>query len=486
MEAQDDEENDADKGLIAELRSLMKFFYINTVPSYGNNFFFTIGIYLLELFGILAVTGIIMLVFGPYWWDLSAAGTFVRTVHLWAAEAFVLLMFLHFFVNFSTSAFRKKRLAWMIGGIMLLAVLLEFAFGIGGVGGLISQYNAKAGADLWNGLGLGYWINPLNAGAVIGWHAAILPIILAALMFVHFMLVKTKGLNTPYRSDIKYSIVQANHRTMFKRMGYILVAVVVFSILFRAPYEAPLTIGNIANSYPDLTAITLLNEFNGSSNTATYLDTIDPYTFSTRAVYVTEPYKVYTNITHTKNYEADFLAENGSMQKNVLSQAFAYFDNNGSVAEGVNSSNPLVAMASGLTEMAQKGVYQPIVQSEAQSGLDTTYVLLFINDTGMLNVEGERYGLSLQQWGMLSVGGSPPLDIQFWLIPYNLLELMTAGIPWWGDLENGIVGFVAFMVIVFLPFIPGLNKLPDKLRLYKLFWNRFTVPEMRKGKGKDK
>lgn len=262
METQEKEENDAEKGSpLAELRSLMEFFYINEVPSYGNNFFFTIGIYLLELFGILAITGMIMLIFGPYWWDLSAAGTFVRTIHLWAAEAFVLLMFLHFFVNFSTSAFKKKRLVWMIGGIMLLAVLLEFAFGIGGMGGLISQYNAKAGADLWNGLGLGYWINPLNEGAVIGWHAAILPIILAMLMFVHFMLVKKNGLNTPYRNDIKYSIVPANHRTMFKRMGYILIIVVAFSILFRAPYEAPLTIGYIANNYPDLTAITMLNEF---------------------------------------------------------------------------------------------------------------------------------------------------------------------------------------------------------------------------------
>ncbi len=471
---------------VSELRSLMKSFYINKVPSYGNNFFFTIGIYLLELFGILAITGVIMLVFGPYWWNLSPIGTFVRTVHLWAAEAFVLLMFLHFFVNFSTSAFKKKRLVWMIGGIMLITVLLEFAFGIGGMGGLISQYNAKAGADLWNGLGLGYWINPLNEGAVIGWHAAILPIILAVLMFVHFMLVKMKGLNTPYRNDIKYNIVPADHRTMFKRMSYILIAVVVFSILFRAPYEAPLTIGYIANNYPDLMASTLLNEFNGSSNTATYFDTIDPYTFSTRAVYVTEPYHVYLNITHGQDYEAAFLAENGSMQGRTLAEAFSYFNGNGSIQKGADSSNPLVAMASALTEMAQKGVYQPTVQGETQSGLNTTYVLLFINDTGVLNAEAQKYGLGLQQWGMLSVGGSPPLDIQFWLVPYNLLELLTSGIPWWGDLENGLVGLAAFMVVVFLPFIPGLNKLPDKLKLYKLFWNRFTVPEMKGSKGKNK
>ena len=69
-----------EKSIISELKSLTKFFYIKNIPSYGNNFFFTIGIYLLELFAILAVTGMIMLIFGPYWWDLTSAGTLLRSI----------------------------------------------------------------------------------------------------------------------------------------------------------------------------------------------------------------------------------------------------------------------------------------------------------------------------------------------------------------------------------------------------------------------
>ncbi|MGC8682272.1 MAG: hypothetical protein ACP5TF_03210, partial [Candidatus Acidifodinimicrobium sp.] len=65
---------------------------------------------------------------------------------------------------------------------------------------------------------------------------------------------------------------------------------------------------------------------------------------------------------------------------------------------------------------------------------------------------------------MLKVG-APPWSIAYWLIPYNVLEIETANIPWWNDLENGLVAMFVFLLLLFLPFIPGLNKLPDKLKM---------------------
>ena len=218
------------KSSFKQMMSVLQDQYINYVPSYGNSFFFTIGIYLLELIVILAITGIIMLIFGPYWWDLNPIGTFLRSLHLWAAEAFVTLMFLHLFVNFSTSAFRSKKLVWMIGSAMLILVIFEFAFGLGVEGGLVSQWNDKAGADLWNGLGLGFWLNPLNQGAVLGWHVAILPLILGLLTFLHYSLVRKKGLSKPYRRDIPYKMVKADHAKMYRRMIYIFVIILAFAL----------------------------------------------------------------------------------------------------------------------------------------------------------------------------------------------------------------------------------------------------------------
>ena len=207
-----------DEGLASiknDIKALMEMFYIKDVPSYGNNFFFTIGVYILELLVILVLSGITMALFGPYWWDVTAAGVFVRSIHLWAAEAFVTLILIHLFVNLSTSAYRHKRLVWMIGSVMLLVALLEFAFGIGMGNNFVGQWNSLSGADLWNGLGLGYWVNPLNGGAIYGWHIAIVPIVLVALIAVHFLTVRRRGISKPYRKDIPFKMVKTDHKKMY-------------------------------------------------------------------------------------------------------------------------------------------------------------------------------------------------------------------------------------------------------------------------------
>lgn len=469
------------RGFLNQINSLLHDQYINYVPSYGNSFFFTIGIYLLELFVILALSGMIMLIFGPYWWDTTTIGTLFRSIHLWAAEAFVTLMFVHLLVNFSTSAFKKKKLVWIIGSVLLLLVLFEFAFGVGLEGGLISQWNDKAGADLWNGMGMGFWLNPLNQGAVLGWHVAIFPILLMIFIFLHYSLVKKDGLSTPYRKDIPYKMVKADHKKMYRRMIYIFAIVIAFSFIFSSPYIAPLTIGQAATSNPSNVGATLLQEYNSSSVTATYLDTIDPYTFSTKNVYFTVPYSAYIDLSNKTNELSVLNEENISLQDEQFAQAYNYFSSNGSVPNALNSNNPFMIMTAQLVQMAQSGQYQLILQNESSSGLDETYVLRFLYDTGSLTTAATSFGLRTAQWGMLRVG-APPWSIEYWLLPYNALEIATSGIAWWTDLENGLTAMAIFLVLMLLPFIPGLKDLPDRLKLYKLFWNKYTNPEMRNKK----
>ena len=129
----------------------------------------------------------------------------------------------------------------------------------------------------------------------------------------------------------------------------------------------------ISQSQPDTVAVTLLNEFNYSSGTATYLDTIQPYTFNTRNVYVTVPYDKYVNLTGTKNWEEAYFAEQPASQNASLVQAFSYFQNNGTISGSLNSSNPLIEVAGRLVTMAQDGIYGPVLQGEETSGLNYTY-----------------------------------------------------------------------------------------------------------------
>jgi len=479
--------NETDSTAISEnssgFSSILKLFYIYEVPSYGNNFFFTIGVYLLELFGVLALTGIIMLIFGPYWWDLTATGTFVRSIHLWAAEAFVTLMLIHFTVQLFTSAYRQKKLVWMIGTVLLLLVLLQYAFGTGLRGDFVSQWNDAEGADLWNGMGLGYWINPLNTGAVMGWHVAVLPLLLIVLIFTHYMLVKSKGLNKPYRKDIPYSMVAADHKAMYRRMVYVLAVVILFAIFLRAPYIPPLTIQSIAQSNPSIVATTLLEEFNQSSDTTTYLDTIDPYTFNTSVVYFIIPYNEYINSSiNARNWLSAYFDESPAQRTQTFDSALSFFSSNWTFASATNSTNPLIESTASLVKLAQSGAYQQMLQGEVASGLNYTYVIRFLRDTGVLDSTASKYGLLFSQWGMLKVGSAWWQIGSYWLAPYDYLEVITNGIPWWNDIENGTIAVIFFAVLLLLPFIPGLRELPDKLKLYKVYWNRFTVPEMRKKK----
>ena len=465
--------------ILSDIKGLMQSVYIKTVPSYGNGFFFTIGVYLLELFAILGASGMIMLIFGPYWWDTTTVGTFIRSIHAWAAEAFVTLILLHMFVNFATGAYRKKRTVWMIGVILLLLVFLEYAFGIGLRGGFVSQWNDKAGADLWNGLGLGYWVNPLNQSALLGWHVAIVPILLIVLIGSHYMIVRRRGLSTPYRNDIPYSMTPADHRKMYRRMVYIFAIVMLFAVFLRTPYVSPLTTQGIAQQSPGIFAATMVKEFNYSSGTAVYFDSIDPYTFSTRQVYVTVPYTRYVNSSGSASALTAFYSESPGAQNASIAAALSYFGSNGSISAGLNSTNPVIAIASRLTVMAQEDVYGPILRSEESNGLDQTYEIRLYADTKVLYSAGTEYGLSTNQWGMIKSGGKWWQIGSYWTAPYNLLEIVF---PNNTDLENGVMALAVFLAVFLFPYIPKLNELPDRLKLYKIFWNRFTVPEMKRGK----
>lgn len=474
--------------ILADMRSMISFFYIKKVPSYGNSFFFTIGVYLLALFGLLAITGMIMMVFGIPWGYTTRIGNFVRSVHLWAAEAFVTLIFLHLLVNFSTSMFKRKRLVWILGSMMLFLVLLEFAFGIALPNDFVAQVNARAGADLWNGMGLGFWINPLNRGAVLGWHIAVVPLLLVTLMFTHYMLVKKKGISTPYRKDIPYSMVMADHKAMYRRMGYIFAIVLLFALLLPAPYAPPMTMQSWAKSSPNNFALTLLSEFNYSSGTATYMDTIDPYGFSTREVYVTVPYGEYINATHQPDELRAFLLESPGEQSAGISEAFAYFSTGATPPAGQNRTDPMISVMETLIGMAQSGIYGPVLQSESSSASNRTYSLLLLSDSVAFENETAETGLQVSQLGMLSIGNGALWQqyMMYWLLPYDLMEILTSGIPWWNDLQNGTVALIAFAFLMFLPYIPYLRDVPDRLKLYKLFWNGFTVPELRSRNRKDR
>jgi len=463
----------------AEVNGVLESLYIRKVPSYGNSFFYSLGFLLLTTFIVLVITGIVMVLFGPIWWDTNTLGIFIRSIHMWAAQAFAIFLILHLFTVFSTSAFRsnKKKLVWVLGALMFSIVIFQEVFGLGVRGDFLTQWNTLSAADFWNGLGLGYWINPLNWGAVFGWHAVIVPLLLVFIMSLHYSLVRKHGISKPYRNDIPYRMVETDHRKMYMRGIATVAIILVFAFFFRAPFVTTVTIHGTAQAYPDLIAATLVQEFNYSSGTATYFDTIDPYNFSTRQVYVTIPYSKYLAVNSGPNAESMFYGENNSMQKENIGAAYLYFSGNGTLNTTLNPSNPLVSMISALTTMAQSGLYGGVLTSEESSSLNETYRLRFLADTGIMRSTALQLGLRLSQYGMLkdNSGWWPPGE--WWNLPYNILDNTLLKNDPNADLDGGVIAALFFLLLIAFPFIPFVNEIPDRLGLYKLFWNRFTIPD---------
>jgi len=187
----------------------------------------------------------------------------------------------------------------------------------------------------------------------------------------------------------------------------------------------------------------------------------------------------YVNTSGISNKLKVFYSESNIKQKEIIKEAFAYFNSNGSISNGINSINPLISIASVLTKMAQNGLYESVLQSEGSSGLDTTYEIRFFADTSIWHTTAKKYGLTMSQLGIYREGGQWWHIGSYWVLPYNMMENTF---PNNSDLENGIIALTIFAILLLLPYIPFLNKVPDKLKLYKVFWNRFTVPEIKNRK----
>ncbi len=460
-------------GQPSTFRTVLNKLYILEVPHYGNRIFYSLGFLALTCLATLAVSGIIMVFFGPTWWLTTAWGVFLRSVHLWATEAFVLIIILHGLVVFSTSAFKKpRRLTWVLGSLAFVLVLAEAEFGYGIRGDFSSQYRMLQAADFFNGAYLGHFINTLNQAQIYGIHIVVIPLIIVTLIACHYLLVKTLGIARPYRADVPYKMVPAEHAKLYRRGGILLTFLLCLAFFFPSPLILPMRVSDVANESPSLMAQTLMQEFTQTSNTATYLDSIDPYTYDTRSVYIATPYQQYRAADGGIDALAAFAATSTAGQQAYLDQATAYFANGGAIDQG--NKNPLILAVSSLVVMAQSGLYQASLDAQS-AGNNQTYSLRFLSDTGVLYGEAQSLHITTDQWGMMheEKGVLPPGA--WWLAPLGILDHTVLANDANGDRDGAeILGFLALLLVLF-PFIPYLNRLPEKIGLAKKIWGKPIV-----------
>ena len=459
------------------LLSLFKVVMIENVPSYANKIFYSLGFLSMICLFLLIITGIIMVFQGPNWWLTNSKGVFTRSVHLWAAQAFVLFMLLHVIIVFLTSGFRAPRkIVWVFGSLMFFLALMEAEFGYALRNDFSSQWRSLQGADIYNGSGLGKFINNLNYAQIYGIHIIIIPFIILGLLFLHYGLVRLRGIAAPYRKDYKYKMVKANHRILFLRGIILTCTIILLAFIFPSPIIAPVAIKQVASQDPSLMAKTLLAEFNHTSDTATYFDTIDPYKFDTRKIYIEEPYTKYITLQNGINQLDIFNSENTQIQKSNITKAQDYFNSHGQIDVFSNTENPVVPIISALVLMGQSGLYEAVIRNESNAIGNPTYTLRFLSDTGVLEEKANSLGIKTSQYGMLreEKGIFPPGA--WWLAPLGLMDNTILKNDDNQDRDGAEILGILILIFIAFPYIPILNEIPDKLGLYKFIWQDKKIP----------
>jgi hypothetical protein len=100
--------------------------------------------------------------------------------------------------------------------------------------------------------------------------------------------------------------------------------------------------------------------------------------------------------------------------------------------------------------------------------LDFTRPLLYFQDDVYAAV-AQKLNMTGSQWGISNETGNYPGA--GWLYPYTFLyQIPPISSSPNADLIVGVIMSVIFLIMLLLPFIPGLNRLPRWLRVYRLIW----------------
>lgn len=194
------------------------------VPNHLKHWWFCLGGTPAYLFIVQIVTGILLaLYYQPapstayesvrYITEEVTYGWYFRSLHKWAATLMIAAVILHQMRVYFTGAYRKPReINWMIGMCLLVCTLMLGFTGYSLVYEQLSYWGATVGANIADNIPFvgGFLKRMMLGGDVYNehtlprffiMHAAILPVTMVVLLFVHIMLVRLHGVSELRFSD---------------------------------------------------------------------------------------------------------------------------------------------------------------------------------------------------------------------------------------------------------------------------------------------
>jgi hypothetical protein len=481
-------------------------------PAYVSSWVYVFGVASLAALAVVLASGGALALGGPDWWHTNPVGHFFNSLHLWSVELFMALLVIHLWGKFWMAAWRGRRaMTWITGVVAFLASIVVCFTGYLSQQNLDAQWIATNGKDAFNAVGVGSFFNLMNFGQMLMWHIVLLPILLIALIGAHVLLVRKRGVSHPLpatkptwrerRAD--RAADRAAWRGPTKRYDILkegTVAVVVtlaltFTLagLLSSPDDPPVTVASWAKIAPADFLATAASELNGTSLTATYGP---PYNTNgtpqsewfapANWAGVRQPIDpaqsfVITPLTQAapinpavKAALATYQAAPASLQTkwatNYLNAvAKVKFAGGVPVVPSANDGPVPVMIASELA-LAQSGSIDADLLAQRQFyGTDFTRPLLFMEDGQYYANLAAADHLTGDQWGVMNETGSYPGQPWLWLYQ------MWYHVPGWRNSTNiDLIAIymtgLATLLLLFIPFIPGLRDIPRWIPLHRLVW----------------
>jgi len=290
------------------------------------------------------------------------------------------------------------------------------------------------------------------------------------------------------------------------------VLVIVMAAVFSSPNEDALTLKSVAGSDPLGFTTVALSELSGSSVIAQYgppynnqsgsVQSVGPISpqklagvaipIDTASVYVLGPLGTVDNDTVKTALAAfntattDQQAKWMSAYQDALNKADGTLDSSGLLNITTDASfGPLPILFNELLDIARSGAldgYLLTVDGKFYQ-TDFTKPLLFLNEKALPD-RANQLNLAGNQWGMMNSAGRYPGQAWLWL--YTFWYQVPGG-PYNGpnaDIAVWLTMAVLSLILVFFPYIPIANRLPQYLGVHRLIWRSHYQTMERAIKGK--
>ena len=487
-------------------------------PAYVASWIYVFGVASVASLAVVIASGFALALGGPDWWHYNPVGHFFNSLHLWSVELFMAVLVIHLWGKFWMAAWRGRRaMTWITGVVAFLISIVECFSGYVAQQNFDSQWISTSGKDAFNSVGVGAFFNVMNFGQMLMWHIVLLPIVLIAVVGGHVLLVRMRGVVHPIDADAaqvtgrgrarRRALARAERapwRGGTRRYDILKEAtaatVVVLALvgslagLLSSPDVPQVTVATWARVAPNDFLGATATELNGTSETATYGP---PYNNGTGSVQkllfspatipgVTQPVNAaqtfvlgpLTTLAHTSPAVAGLLATyRAAAPAQQLKWANAYaavvgkvkFVNGSSVVPPA-ADGPVPAMLAAELSLARSGALDAdLLSQQPFYGTNYTKPLLFIEDGQYFSTKAQAMGLTGGQWGVMNETGAYPGQPWLWLYTlwYQVPGFRSSANV---DMIAVYMTGLATILLLLIPFIPGLRDIPRLIPVHRLIW----------------